>query len=515
MIKKFSIFASLIGLLTLPFVSLASAPQNSLSYLSSQPTDPWIVMALAAAGQNPSSSGLSSGFGAATDYEKMILAIVASGQNPNSWNNRNLTNELVSKYYTGGQIGDTSLLNDDFWGVLALSAVNRSSGLDSNGLAAIASAKNFILQNQNGDGGWGYSVGGGSDSNDTAAALMALVESGQSSSDASVQKGLNFLHGLQAPGGGMRFAGGLTPDGASDSWVITLLNKIGTDAHSWQNGGNPVDHLLSLQNSDGSFSWQPGSAGDAGTTASAVVALSGSSYPIVHASASPPPPPPSPAPAPVPPPAPAPVPPPAPTPVPPPAPEPSPTPVPSPVPQHSPAFQPTPEPTPSPSSVWTPAPPPVYVPPVIRFSPQPEATPPAPASNSIYNIGATDYDRDGLNYDQEKILHTNPNNGDSDGDGFSDSQEIQHGFDPLNPAPCQKVTDSRRRVAYGQPRLAGIKYEKCFANYLLGKLRGVKRTRNWTSIFNAFVYGEYSVQDIKSWQAGAKTVNLSRTKWQL
>ncbi len=42
-----------------------------------------------------------------------------------------------------------------------------------------------------------------------------------------------------------------------------------------------------------------------------------------------------------------------------------------------------------------------------------------------------DTDRDGLTNDDERIIHTDPSNADTDGDGLLDGFEVEHGFDPL------------------------------------------------------------------------------------
>jgi len=45
-----------------------------------------------------------------------------------------------------------------------------------------------------------------------------------------------------------------------------------------------------------------------------------------------------------------------------------------------------------------------------------------------------DIDNDGLGYDQEvNIYRTDPNNPDTDGDGYSDGDEVKNGYDPLKP----------------------------------------------------------------------------------
>ncbi len=51
-----------------------------------------------------------------------------------------------------------------------------------------------------------------------------------------------------------------------------------------------------------------------------------------------------------------------------------------------------------------------------------------------------DSDTDGLSDDEEKIYGTDPEVADTDGDGYSDGVEIEGGFDPLKPAPGDRIT---------------------------------------------------------------------------
>lgn len=53
-----------------------------------------------------------------------------------------------------------------------------------------------------------------------------------------------------------------------------------------------------------------------------------------------------------------------------------------------------------------------------------------------------DSDQDGLSNDEEKLYGTDPNNRDSDGDGYSDGVEIESGYDPLKMAPGDKVVQA-------------------------------------------------------------------------
>lgn len=61
----------------------------------------------------------------------------------------------------------------------------------------------------------------------------------------------------------------------------------------------------------------------------------------------------------------------------------------------------------------------------------------------------TDSDRDGISdYDEDNIYKTDPNNPDTDGDGYSDGSEILGGYDPLDP-------DLQGRIIYEDPRERG------------------------------------------------------------
>lgn len=55
---------------------------------------------------------------------------------------------------------------------------------------------------------------------------------------------------------------------------------------------------------------------------------------------------------------------------------------------------------------------------------------------------AIDADCDGLTNAEEKLYGTKPNNPDTDGDGYSDGVEVKSGYDPLVPAPGDKIVNS-------------------------------------------------------------------------
>ena len=105
----------------------------------------WAVMAIAAAGEDPheweASLGVSivdyleteadTSLFAATDWARMILAIVAADEDPTDFGGEDYVAGLEALYCEDPesgyvQLGETDRLNDDFWGVLALSGAGES-----------------------------------------------------------------------------------------------------------------------------------------------------------------------------------------------------------------------------------------------------------------------------------------------------------------------------------------------------------------------------------------------------
>ena len=251
----------------------------------------WVVMAIAAAGEDPhdwtSGGGTSivdylaanaGSAGLATDYARMTLAITAAEEDPSNFGGVDFVT-LLEAEYDGSQIGSATALNDDVWGVMALisAGVSPSAGIIVNSAA-------FIKANQNTDGGWGWAVGQPSDADSTAAPIMALIAAGEPQASTVIQDALAFLKSTQMDDGGFESWGSTNAD--TDAWCIDAIVAAGEDptSASWQSGGgnDPVDHLVSLQNPDGSFNLQPGDPGLSieKTTASAIVALLGKPYPV-------------------------------------------------------------------------------------------------------------------------------------------------------------------------------------------------------------------------------------------
>jgi hypothetical protein len=250
----------------------------------------WAVMALAAAGETSAVADLmsyledeaSTGSFQATDWARMILAIVAAGEDPTDFGGEDYIGGLQDLYevedvtgedYT--QIGDPDLLNDDIWGILALVAAEESVNQD---------IVDFVQEMQGDDGGWGIDVYGDSDVDVTAAAIMALKAIGLSSGSTTIANGLAFLHAVQNSDGGFPSQAGGQSNAASDAWAILAIVAAGgdPDGSTWeQDGETPVDHLLSLQDSDGWFEYTSGdSVNPLWMTAYAIPALLGEPYPV-------------------------------------------------------------------------------------------------------------------------------------------------------------------------------------------------------------------------------------------
>lgn len=277
--KKIFILLVLSVFLMRPIFSIASI-EDTISYLKSQDQTSWVTQALVALGETDiESEHLKTVPGSlSTDYAKAIMGITALGENPKSFGNIDYVSKLRS-YYSNGQMGDTGLINDDMWAILAF-----ASALETGD--EISGAKDYILQNQNNDGGWSYMVDGESDTNDTAAAIIALIEAGVSKTDPAITNAKNYLKNVQNSDGGFGWTNGSNSDSGSDAWVIIALNKLDEDLSSWESEGfSPLDHLMLLKDSDGAYWWvAPGTSdfNNKAMTPYVAIAISGESFPVKY-----------------------------------------------------------------------------------------------------------------------------------------------------------------------------------------------------------------------------------------
>ena len=260
--------------------------QQSDGRIAAFATSAWAVMAIAAAGEDPDTwtNGGDSIVdylrnnmnhldpNKATDWERFILAVVAAGENPRDFGGVDCVDTLLG-FYDGTQIGDNTMLNDDFWGILSLTSIGENQGVQN--------SQNFIISNQNSDGGWGWTVGGISDADNTAAAISALISAGQSPSSQVITDALDYLKSQQQNDGGFTSEG--TTNTGVDAWAINAIADVGQSpvGDEWRkSGNNPIGHLLSLQDTDGAFKWSATlRSNPEWMTTYAIIALLGESWP--------------------------------------------------------------------------------------------------------------------------------------------------------------------------------------------------------------------------------------------
>ncbi|MEW6611025.1 MAG: DUF4430 domain-containing protein [Patescibacteria group bacterium] len=286
--------ALLIASLLTPSLSLnADDPiTRAIDYLKTKPANPWTTMALIAAGEtNVSTDHLKIvDTNSAITIEAPMLAIAASGNDPHTFTGEDLVAKLKN-FHKDGQLGDPTLLNDDIFGILALSA----AGEDHTD-PVIQDSKTTILNAQYHDGSWG-------DTNTTAAAIQALIEAGVAPAEEPVTTALVWLKSTQNGDGGFPYFWPRNPytdepdssDSSSSAWVAYAIRKAGQDPTStaWEkNGIDILDAIRGLQQPSGYFAHSSTFTDETSftpiSTAYAVIALADKNLPVAYFTPSPP-----------------------------------------------------------------------------------------------------------------------------------------------------------------------------------------------------------------------------------
>ncbi len=218
-----------------------------------------------------------SDFAPATDWERKILAIVAIGGNPSNFDGTNYIQKLEG-YANSSQIGDVNLLNDDIFGLLALTAGSSTNSQIKQDIL------NFIIAHQNSDGGFSWSTvspTNTSDGNDTAAAIQALEAAKNNSLtssnlDSSITNAKNYLLTTQKNDGGFGYDSSSNSDGSSTTWALMAFNVLNMSSST--QAINAKSWIVRNQESDGGFHYQSGSGSDTYTSSHALIALSGKSW---------------------------------------------------------------------------------------------------------------------------------------------------------------------------------------------------------------------------------------------
>ncbi len=258
----------------------------------------WVIMALSALGEDVNSSDWEIGgktpidylktsqieLEQTLDYARTLLSLSAAKEEP-VYSGENLLNKILAFQQDDGGFyqpdkGEEGMINSHMWSILAIASTN-------NEIPNKEKAKQWLIERQNEDGGFGWVEGLESDSDDTAIAIQTLILLGENpNTSTAIKKALGFLKTQQQEDGGFR-AGDMTgknSNSASDSWVIQGLVAAGEDPISsdWTiNGKNVLTHLMGLQKSDGSFEWKSEKSSlQVQMTAYAIMALKGKPFPV-------------------------------------------------------------------------------------------------------------------------------------------------------------------------------------------------------------------------------------------
>lgn len=221
---------------------------------SSEQLTAWGIVAIAAAGENPNTwrrgpnspvsylSRMSSKWRTTTDFARTALAAAAAGQDPHDFGGVNLVAKIKDAVRSDGANGDHigTAVNSHVWGMLALRACGETINDDY---------VRWLKNQQNGDGGWGWGINTASDTNDTAAAIQALMAAGESRSSSAVRNAVAYLRRKQRTDGGFAYWGSAS-DSGSTSWVIQGLAaaREPLTGQAWRKGRHtPLSRLAALQ----------------------------------------------------------------------------------------------------------------------------------------------------------------------------------------------------------------------------------------------------------------------------
>jgi hypothetical protein len=248
---------------------------------SGQGFSAWVALALAAAGINPRCQARPGGVDAysflvnhfhrgleeeipypkipTTAFERELMVVNASGADPHSFAGYDLIDEILARALPDGSFpyvpGGRGEINDTIFAIVALAPVQ-----DPAAQAAIQRAADWLIGEQDEDGGWSFEVKGGRTEADmTGAAIQALRAAGRPDTEAE-QKGLRYLLDMQSDDGGFpEFPGESESNVASTAWAVQGIWAAGQDpeAGPWiKEGNDPLSYMASLQQPDGHIRWK-------------------------------------------------------------------------------------------------------------------------------------------------------------------------------------------------------------------------------------------------------------------
>jgi energy-coupling factor transport system substrate-specific component len=284
-------------------ISFLTAAQNTdggfgaaRGQASSELYSAWVAIGLAAAGVDPLSvrrgghtvldalRAQASSLQGSGDLERTILALHACGASVRSLAGGDPVLRLLRARRPDGSF--ERLANITAFAIFAL----RAAGYPASA-PVIRGAARWLISQQDSDGGFGFATrGGGSDVDDTAAAVQALVAAGVHGGR-GLSRARAFLTRAQSLDGGYPQQPGGLSNAQSSAWAVQAIVALGGDPTRLRRAGSrsPVAYLESLLAPDGSVRYsRTGSQTPVWVTAQALTALAQKPFPIAppaHAAA--------------------------------------------------------------------------------------------------------------------------------------------------------------------------------------------------------------------------------------
>jgi hypothetical protein len=148
--------------------------------------------------------------------------------------------------------------------------------LSSAGERVPASTVRFIRSSQHRSGGFSWFAGGRPDTNDTAAAIQALIAAGLPATARPIRRALRYLSRQRKSNGGFPLSRGGRPDAQSAAWVLQAYAAVGR-----KEPRKTRRFLLKLQHKGGRVRYQPGrTISPVWVTSQAVVGLAKAPFPL-------------------------------------------------------------------------------------------------------------------------------------------------------------------------------------------------------------------------------------------
>jgi hypothetical protein len=249
----------------------------------SQGISAWVALALAAAGINPQDQAtcgvdaftfleghFREGFHeelawpevATTAFERELLVVDAADTNPHNFAGFDLVAEILARKLPNGSYpyvpGGRGEINDTVFAMLALSPIDEPAAQQ-----AVERGAEWLMTQQNEDGGWSWEVKGSPSEVDlTGAAIQALNAAGRPDTEAQ-EKAFEYLHSAQMPDGGfVEFPKSESESNvASTAWAVQGLWAAGENPETWRTGSGeaseePLDYMESMQQPDGHIRWR-------------------------------------------------------------------------------------------------------------------------------------------------------------------------------------------------------------------------------------------------------------------